>query len=98
VLVKMAKQRSESIVEYEKGGRDDLVAKEQGELEVIERYLPKALDEDALRGIIKEVIDQVGATSVKEMGKVMGPAMGKAKAAGRVDGKVVQALVKELLS
>lgn len=98
VLTKMAKQRAESIAEYQKGGRDDLVATEQAELTVIERYLPKSLDEAALKTIIAEAIAEVGATSMKEMGKVMGPAMAKAKAAGRVDGKVVQALVKEALS
>ena len=97
VLVKMAKQRSESIAEYTKGGRDDLVEKEAAELKVIEGYLPAGLGEDAVLAIVDEVIAATGATSMSDLGKVMGQAMAKAKAAGRVDGKVVQAAVKTRL-
>ncbi len=95
VLNKMAKQRRESIVEYEKGGRDDLVAKEKAELEVIARFLPAALSDSELGAIVDAVIAETGATSMKDMGKVMGPIM--AKAGGRADGKAVQAKVREKL-
>ena len=95
VLTKMAKQRRESIAEYEKGGRDDLVEKEAAELKVIETYLPKGLSDDELKAIVDETVKAVGATSAKEMGKVMGALMPKVK--GRADGKQVQALVKAAL-
>jgi uncharacterized protein YqeY len=95
VLGKMAKQRRESIAEYEKGGRDDLVAKEKAELGVIESFLPAQMGEDEILKIVEEVIAQTGASSMKDMGKVMGPAM--AKVAGRADGKAVQAAVKAKL-
>ena len=98
VLLKMAKQRAESITEFTKGGRDDLAEKETAELAVIEGYLPKALDEAAVGAIVDEVIAATGATSMQDLGKVMGKAMGQAKAAGRVDGKLVQTLVKQKLS
>jgi len=95
VLSKMAKQRRESIAEYEKGGRQDLVDKEGFELSVIEGFLPKGLSDDEVRAIVKEAIAATGATSAKEMGKVMSAIMPKTK--GRADGKRVQELVKEAL-
>lgn len=95
VLTKMAKQRRESIAEYEKGGRQDLVDKEGFELSVIEGFLPKGLTDDEVRAIVTEAIAQTGATSAKEMGKVMSAIMPKTK--GRADGKRVQELVKEAL-
>jgi uncharacterized protein YqeY len=96
VLQRMAKQRKESIAEYEKGGRDDLVEKEQAELSAIEVFLPAGLSEAELAALVDEVIAETGATSMKEMGKVMGAAM--KKAAGRADGNAVQAAVKAKLS
>lgn len=95
VLTKMAKQRRESIAEYEKGGRDDLVEKEKAELDVITGFLPAALTSEELGAIVDDVIAQTGATSMKDMGKVMGPIM--ARTAGRADGKAVQAKVREKL-
>lgn len=95
VLGRMAKQRKESMAEYEKGGRDDLVAKERAELAVIESYLPTPLSDEELGAIVDEVIGETGAASMKDMGKVMGPVMARAK--GRADGKQVQALVKQRL-
>jgi uncharacterized protein YqeY len=95
VLAKMAKQRRESIVEYQKGGRTDLVDKEAFELAVIEAFLPKGLSDDEIRAIVKEAIAETGASSAKEMGKVMGAVTPKTK--GRADGKRVQELVKEAL-
>lgn len=95
VLTRMAKQRRESIVEYEKGGRSDLVEKEQAELSVVQEFLPAALSEAELLAIIDEVIAETGASGPKAMGKVMGPAM--KRAAGRADGNAVRALVQKRL-
>lgn len=95
VLMKMAKQRRESISQFETGGRSDLVAKEQAELDVIAGFLPQQMGEDELRALVQAQVDAVGATSMKDMGKVMGPVMAKTK--GRANGGQVQAIVKELL-
>lgn len=95
VLTRMAKQRRESIAEYEKGGRADLVEKEQAELAVVQEFLPAALGEEELLAMIDEVIADTGATGPKEMGKVMGPVM--KRAAGRADGTAVRALVQKRL-
>ncbi len=95
VLAKMAKQRKESIDEYTKADRDDLVEKERLELSVIEGYLPKQLDEATVDGLVREAIAETASTSAKDMGKAMKAAM--AKVAGRADGKLVQARVKALL-
>ena len=95
VLTRMAKQRRESIAEYEKGGRTDLVEKEAAELAVVQEFLPAALGEEELGKIIDEVIAETGASGPKEMGKVMGPVM--KRAAGRADGNAVRALVQKRL-
>lgn len=95
VLGKMAKQRRESIAEYESAGRDDLAKKEKDELATIESFLPAQLGDDELEAIVKQVIADTGAESMKEMGKVMGPTM--QKVGGQADGKRVQAVVKALL-
>lgn len=95
VLKKMAKQRKESMAEYAKGGRQDLVDKEGFELAVIEGFLPKGLDAGALAALVKEAVTESGAAGPKDMGKAMKAAM--AKVAGRADGKDVQAAVKAAL-
>lgn len=95
VLGKMAKQRKESIEEYGKGGRPDLADKERFELSVIEGFLPKRLEPDALAALVKEAVAQSGASGPKDMGKAMKAAM--AKVAGRADGKDVQVAVKAVL-
>ncbi len=95
VLRKMAKQRQESIAEYQAASRADLVDKEALELRVIESFLPQKLSDDAVAALVKEAIAEVGATSAKDMGKAMKAAL--AKVAGRADGKVVQAQIKALL-
>jgi uncharacterized protein YqeY len=95
VLRKMAKQRQESIAEYQAAARADLVEKEALELQVIESFLPQKLSDDAVQALVKEAIAEVGATSSKDMGKAMKAAL--AKVAGRADGKVVQAHIKALL-
>ena len=96
LLMKYAKQRKESIEMYEKGGRQDLVEKEKAELAVVESYLPKQMSEEEIRELVKQIIEEVEASSIKDMGKVMKAVMPKVK--GRADGSVVNRIVKELLS
>jgi len=95
VLQKQAKQRQESIEAYQKGGRDDLVRKEQGELELIKGYLPEQLGEDQIRELAQTAIQETGAAGAADMGKVMGALMPKVQ--GQADGSVVSRIVKELL-
>jgi uncharacterized protein len=95
VLAKMIKQRRDSIEQYTSGGRDDLAAKEAAEIEVIEAYLPKQMDEAESKAAIAEVIKEVGAESPKDMGKVMGAL--KSRYTGQMDFGKASAMVKELL-
>ena len=95
VLQKLVKQRKESGEIYKAQNREDLFLIEQEEQEVIESYLPKQLDRTAVETIIKEIISSVGATSVKDMGKVMAAA--NQKLAGQADGKTISEVVKSLL-
>ena len=96
VMSREYKQRKESLAEFEKAGRQDLVDKTNNELKVVEQYLPKQLSADDVQKIVKETIDQVGASSMKDFGKVMGAVMPKVK--GQADGKVVNQAVKDILS
>ncbi len=96
VLMKAAKQRRESIEQYEKGSRDDLAAQEKQELEVIESYLPEMMSEDEIREIIREKIKEVGAESMADMGPVMGSVMPEVK--GKAEGSEVKKVVQEELS
>jgi uncharacterized protein len=96
ILQKLVKQRKESLDTYQKNNRDDLAQIEREEIEVIERYLPKQLGEEELTPIIKKIIEETGAASMKDMGKVMGAA--SKQLAGQADGKVISAVVKNLLS
>lgn len=96
IIGKEIKSKNESIEQFGKGGRDDLVKKEEAELEVLKKYLPEQMDEEEVKKIISETVEQVGAKSPQDMGKVMGPVMGKTK--GRFDNKRVSELVKEALS
>ena len=96
VLEKMAKQRKESIAQFESGGRADLVAKENAELVIVQSYLPAQLSDAELDAIIAEAMATTGATTVKDMGKVMG--IVKTKAAGRADMGAVGARIKQKLS
>lgn len=95
VLSQLAKQRRDSIAQYQQAGRDDLADAEAQELAIIEEYLPKQLSEEEIGAVIDEIVAETGAQSPKDMGKVMGPAMQKLK--GRADGKVVQEMVKQKL-
>ena len=96
MLQKMVKQRKDSIAEFEKANRQDLIAKEQEEVAVIEKYLPTMLSEDEIREVVKAAIATTGATGQKEMGKVMGVV--SKQLAGKADNKLVAETVKSLLS
>jgi len=96
LLQKLVKQRKDSLDIYQKQNRADLAQKEQEEIEVIEKFLPKQLGADELKTILAEVIQETGATSTADMGKVMGVAT--KRLAGQADGKTIGALVKELLA
>ena len=90
------KQREEAISQYRAASRDDLVQKEQEQVDVFMLYLPKQLSDEELENGMKEIISEVGATSLKDMGKVMGVA--SKKFAGVADGKRINEMVKKLLS
>jgi uncharacterized protein YqeY len=96
LLASMVKQRKESIDQFEKGGRTDLVEKEKAELKVIEEFLPSQLSETELDAAIAEAIREVGATGIRDMGKVMKVLM--PQVTGRADGKMVGDKVKARLS
>jgi len=95
VIAKQLKQRRDSLPEYEKSGRDDLIAQLKREMELLMEYLPAQLSADELRAIVKETVEATGAASVKDMGKVMAAVMPKTK--GRADGKEINAIARELL-
>lgn len=95
VLRGLVKQHRESIEQFAAGGRDDLVAKETAEMEVIESYLPEQLDESAIAVVVSEVIAAEGATSIKDLGVVMKASM--TRLAGRADGGLVRAVAQRLL-
>ena len=96
MLQKMVKQRKDSLEIFQQQNRTDLAQKEQEEIEVIGRFLPKQLSADELKSELVKIIQQVGASSPADMGKVMGVAT--KQFAGKEDGKTISALVKELLN
>lgn len=95
-LQKMMKQRRDSLEIFEKQGRQDLAAKEKEEMAVIEKFLPKQLSASELKDAIKKIVDETGASSPADMGKVMGVA--SKQLAGLADGKTISTMVKELLA
>ena len=95
LLQRLLKQRKEAASIFIEQGRKDLAAVEQYQSEIIQSFLPEAMDEAKLRLLIQGVIDEVGATSQRDMGKVMGPA--NARIAGRAEGKKIAQIVRELL-
>lgn len=95
-LQREARQRRDSIEEYRKGGRDDLVRREEAELAIIGEYLPDELTEDELRAAVEEAIAEAGASEPGDLGKVMGPLMARVR--GRADGRRVNELVRERLA
>ena len=96
LLQTMIKQRRESIEMYKQGGRDDLVAHEQGEIDVIQSFLPKQMSADEMQAAIKDIIAQSGANGMKDMGKVMGAL--RAKYAGQMDFGAASNVIKQLLA
>ena len=96
LLQKLVKQRKDSAALYKEQGRDDLADPELAQVEIIAQFLPEQLDQAALNSIIADIIAKVGATSMKDMGKVMG--MASKQLAGKADGKAISIAVKSLLS
>ena len=96
LLQKLVKQRKDSLEIYEKQNREDLASKEREEIEVIEKFLPKQMDETELKTVISKIIEQSGASSPADMGKVMGIA--NKQLAGKADGKTIAAIVKQMLN
>lgn len=96
VIDKQVKQRKDSIEQFEKAGRQELADKEKAEMALLEKYLPEQMGEEEVRELVKQAVEQTGATSPQDMGKVMGALMPKTK--GKADGGLVSRLVKEALS
>ena len=92
ILAREAKQRRESLTEFVKAGRDELVAKTEAEIDIVERYLPKQLSVEEVKEVIATVAEKIGATTQKEFGKLMGAVMQELK--GKADGNVIKEQVK----
>ncbi|MDU1411500.1 MAG: GatB/YqeY domain-containing protein [Clostridium sp.] len=96
ILAKEVKQRRDSLVEFEKGNRQDLVDETKAEIEILLQYLPQQLTEEEIREIVIESAEKLGTSSIKDMGKLMSAI--KPQVQGRADGKVVSQIVKEYLN
>ncbi len=96
VLMKEVKMRMDSFEEFEKAGRTELAEQAKAEIAILQEYLPEAMGDEELTEVIKKAIATVGATSLKEMGKIMPIVMAEVK--GRADGKRINGIVRELLS
>ena len=96
VIQKEAKQHKDSIQQFKDAGRDELVAKEEAELKILEAYLPEQMGEEEIRKLVIEAVAQTGASSPSDMGKVMGALMPKTK--GKADGGLVSKVVREELA
>ena len=96
VIAKQLKQRRDSLPDYEKSGRDDLIAQLKREMELLMEYLPAQLTHDELVEIVRDAIEETGASQIKDMGKIMAVVMPKTK--GRADGKEINAIARELLA
>ena len=92
ILAREAKQRRESLAEFVKAGRDELVSKTEAEIEIVEHYLPKQLSVEEVKEVIATVAEKIGATTQKEFGKLMGAVMQELK--GKADGNVIKEQVK----
>jgi uncharacterized protein YqeY len=95
LLMKEVKQREDSITEFKKANRTDLVEANEQEIAILKKYLPEQLSDEDLKAIVQETIAATGAKTMKDMGKVMGAVMAKAK--GRAEGGKISAFVRELL-
>lgn len=96
LLQKLVKQRKDSFEIYEKQNREDLASKEREEIDIIEKFLPKQMDEAELGSVISQIIEETGASSPADMGKVMGIA--SKQLAGKADGKTIATIVKQMLN
>lgn len=96
ILAKEVKQRNESILEFQKGNRQDLVDNTKAEIEILKEYLPQQLSEEEIKKIVLDVADSLGASSIKDMGKVMAEV--RPKVVGRADGRLVSSIVKNYLN
>ncbi len=96
ILQKLVKQRKESAEIYHEKGRTEMAEQEMQQAEVIQQYLPEQMSEDQIKEKIKQIVDQTGASSMKDMGKVMGVA--SKQLAGKADNKIISQIVKEILS
>lgn len=96
ILAKEIKQRKEAMIEFEKGNRQDLIDQSKAEVEILLKYLPQQLSEDEIKQLVKDSAEEVGANSIKDMGKVM--SVLRPKTVGRADGKLVSQIVKEYLN
>ncbi len=95
IIAKQVKQRKDALEDFEKGARQDLIEQTQKEIDILEEYLPQQLSQEEIENIVIETISEVGAVSIKDMGKVMGAIMPKVK--GRADGAIVNKFVKRHL-
>ena len=96
IIAKESKKRKDSLADYEKSGRQDLIDQVKEEIDIISEYLPKQLSKDEITSIVKEVIEETGAMSIKDMGKVMKSA--KEKIGAAADGKTINDVVREILN
>ena len=96
VIAKQARERQESIDAFRSGGREDLVAREEGDLAVLQGYLPRQMSREEIEVEVRQVIVEVGATGPQDMGKVMKPLMARLK--GRADGRLANQIVRDLLA
>ena len=96
ILAKEVKQRNEAILEFQKGNRQDLVDSAKAEIEILKEYLPQQLSEEEIKKIVIDVADNLGASSMKDMGKVMAEV--RPKIVGRADGRLVSSIVKNYLN
>lgn len=96
IISKELKMRQESLTEFKKGGRDDLVAKTEEEIAVIMPYLPKQLSEDEICALVKDAVEKTGASTARDIGKVMKMIMPEVK--GKADGRLVNNVVREMLN
>jgi uncharacterized protein YqeY len=96
IVQKQVKQRQDSLEEAKRGGRDDIAAEQEAEIAILAEYLPKQLSRKEVEAEARAVIEQVGASGARDMGKVMGPLMGRLK--GQADGKLISEVVRSLLA
>lgn len=96
LIAKQARERQESIDAFQSGGRDDLVAREQGDLDVLQAYLPQQLSREEIEAEARQVIAEVGAGGPQDMGKVMKPLLARLR--GRADGRLANQIVREILA